>query len=49
MSNKNVKIQKDGIVKIVAEKDMADYLACGWKEVKNNNANPFANNDYMKK
>jgi len=37
-----VKLEKDGAIKYVAEKDVPDYVAIGWKVVKEN-ANVFNN------
>lgn len=39
---KLVKIEKNGAIKYVDEKDVSDYVAIGWKVVKEN-ANVFNN------
>jgi len=48
---KKVKITKDGITKEVEAKDVKDYVANGWQEIKEafpfNSTNPY-NNTYKK-
>lgn len=33
MEQKKVKVTKDGIIKLVLEKDVADFILAGWKKV----------------
>lgn len=47
MTQEKVKIQKGGQVKTINKKDLKDFVASGWQEIKTANAtNPFANTQY---
>ena len=44
MKQEQVKVTLNGVIKTIYKKDLKDYVAAGWKEVKNDN--PFAGTQY---